>query len=411
MFVDEAALVEIADLFERDPQEVTAIYQAWLDDRQARNRPLTPDIKLLAALSNLSTASVSNFLRSKPGSISRENARRLARLVELVGYVPSSAAQHLRRRHRQVIGVAAPLSSISPDFYLEIFAGVKQEADLLGYRQVLFDVTTPDSRDDFFDAMPFLGMVDGLIAVGLFIDPSRLRILERQRLPVVAVHNRLPHLPVVANVLPASERALQTLIDQHLIRQHGYRRLALITLNPTNPLKMGDAERKDWTRQARIDAYHNALAANGLPLDESLIFTAAEHSFIEGYRVFEEIYAFDQSLPPDKRIQAIVCTSDTLAAAVLISARRHHWPVAVTGFDNLPLAELLDITTVEQRAREVGRLAFRHLYNALIYHQRMGRFPPPVEEGVDMRVVVRSSCGCPSSSLPVPDSLSLEHGK
>jgi len=394
VFVDKTALIEIADLFERDPREVAGVYQAWLDNRRARNLLATPDIKLLAALSNLSTASVSNFLRSKPGSISRENAERLARLVELVGYVPSSAAQNLTGRHRQVIGVAAPLSSISPDFYLEIFAGVKQEADLLGYRQILFDVTTPESCDDFFDAMPFLGNVDGLIAVGLHIDPSRLRILDRQQLPVVAVHNRLSYPPVVANVLPASEHALQDLIGQHLIRQHGYRRLALVTLNPSNPLKMGDAERKDWTRQARIDAYHSALAANGLPLDDSLVFTAAEHSFVEGYRVFDQIYAFDQSLPLAERIQAVVCTSDTLAAAILTSARRRDWPVAVTGFDNLPLAGLLDITTVEQRARVVGRLAFRHLYNALVYHRRTGGFPPPVEEGVDMRVVVRSSCGC-----------------
>jgi DNA-binding LacI/PurR family transcriptional regulator len=66
----------------------------------------------------------------------------------------------------------------------------------------------------------------------------------------------------------------------------------------------------------------------------------------------------------------------------------------VTGFDNLPLAELLDITTIEQRAQKIGQLAFRHLYNAIIYQKRTGQLPPQVDEGVDMRMVLRYSCGC-----------------
>ncbi len=67
----------------------------------------------------------------------------------------------------------------------------------------------------------------------------------------------------------------------------------------------------------------------------------------------------------------------------------------VTGFDNLPLSELLDITTVGQRAKNTGRLAFRHLYNALVHQKREGKFPPLEEEGVDMRLILRRSCGCP----------------
>ncbi len=130
-------------------------------------------------------------------------------------------------------------------------------------------------------------------------------------------------------------------------------------------------------------------------VDETLIFKVTEHSFPEGYKAFERIYALNQSLPPEKQIQAIVCTSDTLAASIITAARRHGWEIPVTGYDNLPLAELLDITTVEQRPKAVGRLVFRHLYNALIYQQRTGEFPPLVEEGIDMQAVIRCSCGCP----------------
>jgi DNA-binding LacI/PurR family transcriptional regulator len=66
------------------------------------------------------------------------------------------------------------------------------------------------------------------------------------------------------------------LIDQHLIRQHGYRRLALVTLSSSNPLKMGEADRPDWTRTTRIQAYEDALRANEIPVDEKLIFEVAD---------------------------------------------------------------------------------------------------------------------------------------
>lgn len=395
MNVQNLPYVEIAELFGRDPEEVGAAGREWLSGRLKRNRPLVPDIRLLAALSDLSIASVSNFMRGKQGSVSEANAQRLAQLVEMVGYVPSSAAQSLRGRQSHMIGVAVPLSSISPDFYLQILSGIKREAEILGYGSMIFDVTSDMARDEFFAKMPFLGIVDGLIAIGLHIDEKKLRILEQQRLPVAVVHNRLEQPPVVANVLPASERALRNLIDQHLIRQHGFRRLALVTLSTSNPLKMGTADRPDWTRAARIQAYHDALGANDIVIDENLIFEVAEHSFAEGYRVFQEIEQLNETLDAQERIEAVVCTSDTLAAAVLRAVRRKGLKMAVTGFDNLPLAELLDITTVEQRAEDVGRLAFRHLYNALVYDRRTGSFPPLEEEGIDLQVVIRCSCGCP----------------
>jgi len=278
-----------------------------------------------------------------------------------------------------------------------MLSGIKQEADILGFRHFIFDVTTVEERDDFFGQMPFLDIVDGLIVVGLYVSETQLHILGRRSLPVVAVHNRLPRPATVANILTLNEQSLQDLIDRHLIKYHGYRRLALVTLGTSNPLKMGETGQGDWNRVARVEAYKEALRINGVPLDERLVFEVADHSLEEGYEAFDRISRLNDSLPPDQRIQAIVCTSDTLAAAVLTAARRKGTEIPVipvTGFDNLALASLLDITTVDQKAKDVGRLAFRHLYSALVYQEREGTLPPLVEEGFDMQMVIRRSCGC-----------------
>jgi len=391
---EEIPVQAIADLLQREPKEVELVYDEWLAARKGRKDPLIPDIKLLASLTGLSTASVSNHLRNKPGSLSEEKARRLSQLIELVGYVPSSAAQSLRGRHTNAIGIAVPLSTVSPAFHLEVLSGIKREADLLGYQQFIFDVTTIEARDEFFGVMPFLGIVDGLIAIGLYIDEARLRILNRHRLPVAVVNNLLTDPPVVGNVLSPDARALQDLIDRHLIKHHGYRRIALVGLELANPLKMGDPEKGDWIRTGRDRAYREALRLNGIDYDERLVVRVSGHTFEDGYRAYQRIREINSSRPPDHQIEAVVCTSDTLAAAVLSAGRRDGAQLPVTGFDNLPLAELLDITTVDQRARDVGRLAFRHLYNAMSYQKRKGDLPDPVSEGIPTAPVIRSSCGC-----------------
>jgi DNA-binding LacI/PurR family transcriptional regulator len=395
MWTENLPLQEVARLFDRDLGQVDSAYQEWLASKQGRRQPVRPDNKLLAALSGLSPASISNFVQDKSGSLSEENRRRLARLVEIVGYVPSRAAQSLRSRRHYTVGVVMPLLSVSPVFYLDVLKGIKDRAGFFGFRHLVYDVTTIEERDDFFGGMPFLDVVDGLIVVSLYIDESQLGIMGRHQLPVVAVHNRLPGSPIVANLWDDDETELRRLIDQHLIREHGYRRLALLTLDTANPLKMGETPQGDWNRVARKRAYADALRMNGLS-SKGTVFTVKEHSFEAGCQVFEQIRQRNEALAPDDRIQAVVCLSDTLAVALRTCARQAGIEIAVTGYDNLEIAELHGITTIDQKARQVGVSAFQHLYNALEYRERTGTLPQPLsEETIGMEAVIRTSCGCP----------------
>jgi LacI family transcriptional regulator len=389
------SLQEIADLFERDFKEVEAGYQEWLADRRKYNQPLKPNTKLLAKLSGLSPASISNYLQNKPG-LKEENRKRLEKLINLVGFIPSRSAQSLHKQHRNTIGIVLPLTSISPAFYLEILNGVKQKTSFFGLNQLIFDVTTLEERDDFFDKMPFLDMVDGLIVVSLFMKEDWLSKLAQAQVPVVMIHNRLTQPSVVANIFSYEETALHSLVE-HLITDHGYQRLALVTLKPTNPLKMGNTQ-ADWNRQARILAYQETLQRHGLA-ETGRIFEVQEHSFSEGARAFEQICQFNCDRPETEQIQAVVCTSDTLAAAVLVTSQQAGMPLAVTGYDNLALANLHNITTVDQKALKIGMTAVEQLTKALDYQRRRGILPTLEEMELGLEViktepVIRTSCGC-----------------
>ena len=94
MWTNDLPFDEIARLFDREPAQVKSAYDEWLGRKRKRRGPVRPDTRLLAALSGLSQGSISNFVQDKPGSLSEANRRRLSKLVELVGYVPSRAAQN-----------------------------------------------------------------------------------------------------------------------------------------------------------------------------------------------------------------------------------------------------------------------------------------------------------------------------
>ena len=88
---------QIARIFDVNPAEIELKYKKWLEGKNKKSSIITADLNLLSDLSGLSTASISNFLNRKAGSLSKEKAEQLEKLSSLVGYLPSTAAKKLRR--------------------------------------------------------------------------------------------------------------------------------------------------------------------------------------------------------------------------------------------------------------------------------------------------------------------------
>ena len=86
---------QISKILEVSPAEIESRYIRWLKKKK-KSSLVTADLILLSDLSGLSTASISNFLNRKAGSLSKERAEQLEKLIRLVGYLPSAAAKKLR---------------------------------------------------------------------------------------------------------------------------------------------------------------------------------------------------------------------------------------------------------------------------------------------------------------------------
>jgi LacI family transcriptional regulator len=95
----------------------------------------------------------------------------------------------------------------------------------------------------------------------------------------------------------------------------------------------------------------------------------------------QALVAARELLPADDRPTAVFAADDTLAAAVLRAERG----VAVVGFDDGPLAEALDLTTVRQPLEESGRTAMELLL------RRLDRPGAVREVALGLSLIVRGS--------------------
>ncbi len=157
-------------------------------------------------------------------------------------------------------------------------------------------------------------------------------------------------------------------LGRHLLRL-GHRRLGYILPREHPTTSTEDRLRgvRSALTEARLDPDSLQLVrVGGLPFDAM------------GPSVREAADAL-LNLPPGERPTAILCGNDDVALDTLAALRQHGLAVpddiAVTGFDDLPVAELVSppLTTVHQNATEMGARAAALLLESI----RRGTNPSP----------------------------------
>jgi DNA-binding LacI/PurR family transcriptional regulator/signal transduction histidine kinase len=196
--------------------------------------------------------------------------------------------------------------------------------------------------------------------------------------PIVSFSIPLKNIPTCI----ADNKSGMQAIVQHLIQEHGYKRIAFIR----GPHGQIEADQ-------RFEAYKTELEANKIRFDETLVFDG-NFTPESGRAAVRTLY--DER---DIRVQAIVCANDRMAFGVLeaLEQRGISVPdtVAVTGFDNVSEAQSIGVplTTVHQPFYQAGKNTFE----ALI--KKINAEPVPEVTILPTTLVIRWSCGC------LPDSI------
>ena len=321
----------------------------------------------VARTAGVSVATVSKVVNGRYG-VSQETLARVQRVIDDLGYEASLGARSLRSHRTNVLGIL--VAEFEP-FSTELLKGAGSVVGSTGYELLAY---SGGGGGEVGWERRYLSRLSGTLIDGaVIVTPTVLDTYPG--VPVIAID---PHAgPSGLPTVDSDNLAGGVMATEHLISL-GHRRIA----------HLGGRTDLDSAR-LREQGFRQAMAAAGLPVDESLVLAG-------GYRRLTSAAPAHDLLDRPDRPTAVFAANDLSALAVLDAARdlglRVPHDVSVVGFDNVPESALSEppLTTVAQPLREMGATALRmladlvsgrevpmHLRLATELHVRSTTAPPP----------------------------------
>jgi LacI family transcriptional regulator len=275
--------------------------------------------------------------------VSEETKALVRQVADEMGYTPNIAAQRLRRRRTDSLGLILPTFGprFSDPYFSELLAGIGNQAAASGLDLLVSTQAPGPDEDQTYRRMVSGRRVDGLLVVRTRCDDPRIAFLVEKGFPFVAFGRTeqdfdFPY--VDEDGILGMMLATQHLID----RQH--QRIAFIAAPPDLM----------FTRY-RLRGFRQAMLDNGLAVDESLVISG-DLTQQTGRRLAGEL--LDRSDHPT----AIVACNDLMALGAMAAAQERGLvvgqDVAITGFDDIPPAQQSHppLTTIHQPIYRIGQM-------------------------------------------------------
>ena len=305
-------------------------------------------IRDVARRAQVSVASVSRALNGSD-NVSEGTKARIAEAVRELGYVPHAGARSLSLARTNAIGVVLP--DLHGEFFSEIVRGMDREASRRGYLLLLSNLHS-GSEQATSALRAMRGRVDGLIVMAPHLKADEVTAALPGGLPSILINTRdgEGHRPAITLDNAAGVEA----VVDHLASR-GCTRLVHIA----GPDGNRDAEE-------RAAAFARAVKERGLA-GKTVPGNVEDDSGEE---------AIEALLAAGERFDGVFAANDNMAIGAVEALRaagvRVPEEVAVAGFDDIPLARHLGLTTVSVRIAELGEMALAALLDSMAHKGGIG---------------------------------------
>lgn len=329
------------------------------------NRPTMKDV---AALAGVGLKTVSRVVNGEPG-VTPDTERRVQEAIDSLGFRRNDSARVLRKGRTASVGLV--LEDLADPFYGPLSRAVEEVARAHGALLINGSSAEDPEREQELALALCARRVDGLIVIPAGTDH---RYLEPEiKAGVATVFVDRPAGRIDADVVLSDSFGGSRDGVAHLIA-HGHRRIGFI----------GDQPRIH-TATERLRGYRAAMEDAGLDVDPSWVSlgpTAPD-------RVREAVTAMVSGPEP---VTALFAGNNRVTVTAVRTLAGRPDPVALVGFDDIELADLLGITVIAQDAAALGRTAAERLFRRLD-----GFDDEPAHVVLDTRLIPRGS-----GELPPP---------
>ncbi|MFJ4440440.1 LacI family DNA-binding transcriptional regulator [Streptomyces sp. NPDC088923] len=304
------------------------------------NRPTMKDV---AARAGVGLKTVSRVVNEEPG-VTPDTERRVREAIAALGFRRNDSARVLRKGRTASVGLI--LEDLADPFYGPLSRAVEEVARAHGALLINGSSAEDPERERELALALCARRVDGLVVIPAGDDHRYLQPEIAAGMAAVFVDR--PAGGIEADVVLSDSFGGAREGVRHLLA-HGHRRVGFI----------GDMPRIH-TAAERLRGYRAALAEAGItPAPEwvSLGVTDPE-------RVRDAAHAM---LGAPEPVTAVFAGNNRVTVTVVRVLAEHVRPVALVGFDDFELADLLDpgVTVVAQDAAQLGRTAAQRLFGRL----------------------------------------------
>lgn len=289
-------------------------------------------------MAEVSSATVSRFLNNS-GYVGEEARKRILKVIEETGYVPSENAKSLRTKQTKVIGVILP--KISTETSSRLVRGLDEVLAKEGYQILLSNSGLSAEKEIEHLRLLKSRDVDGIILSATTNGAGLKAEIQRLDIPVVVVGQEVDDTP---NVIFDEYQAAKDMV-KHLI-DHGHERIGFIGVSEEDPA-VGVLRKK---------GYLQAMQERNLPIEESWIEKGI-FDVESGAVAMERMMG--AAIPPT----AVFAVTDRLAIGAMNYVKsiglRIPEDIAFAGIGASELSRYItpSLTTMDYQNKESGRVA------------------------------------------------------